>query len=242
MANCIAEVMNHDVLSFAAITPARSALDLMLALHVTTAPVIDGRDHPIGVVSLRELSRATNQSRVRDFVRVPALRASPETSLLDAARLLDEADLHHLVVTNASGELVGFVSSLDLLRGIIGAPARHPETFVHWDSSVGMAFSNDRVLDPEHVGDTPHTAGLVVLVRGGAGRPERVVWVESTLDIKEWLRAYFDDPDALARRMGPSPAGTLRYRYAEISDPSQRDELAFRMREEAQRVVNHGAR
>jgi CBS-domain-containing membrane protein len=98
MANCVAEVMNRDVLSFAASTPARSAQDLMLALRVTTAPVIDERDHPIGVVSLRELARSTLSARVRDFLRAPVLRVSPESSLLDAARLLDEANLHHLVV------------------------------------------------------------------------------------------------------------------------------------------------
>jgi hypothetical protein len=242
MANCVAEVMNRDVLSFAAITPAHSALDLMLALRVTTAPVVDGRDHPTGVISLRELSRAVAHARVGDLLRAPAVRVSPETSLLDAARLLDEVDLHHLVVTDSTGELVGFVSSLDLLRGIIGAPVRHPETFVHWDASVGMAFSNDRVLDAEHVGDTPHAAGLVVLVRGGAGRPERVVWVEATLDIKEWLRSYFDQPDGLTRSAGQTAGGgRLRYRYAEVSDPLQREELAFRVREQAQRIANHGS-
>jgi hypothetical protein len=243
MANCIAEVMNQDVLSFEANTLATSALELMQTLRVTTAPVVDQHGHPAGVVSLRELSRARGFARVGSFMRAPALCVSPQTSLLDASRLLDEADVHHLVVTDATGDLVGFVSSLDLLRGIIGAPARHPDTFVHWDASAGMAFSNDRVLDPEHVGDTPHAAGLVVLVRGGAGRPERVAWVETTLDIKEWLRDYFDDPNALTSRTGKTTSGgSLRYRYAEVGDPSFRDELAFRVREQAQRVANHGPR
>jgi predicted transcriptional regulator len=239
MANQIAEVMNSEVLCFERTTGARAALELMLALGVTTAPVIDERGHPIGLVSMRELAIAKPQSALADLLRSPALVTRPETSLAEAARLLDEADLHHLAVVDKAGGLVGFVSSLDLLRGLIGVPARHPETFVHWDAAAGTAFSNERLLDPEHIDGVPHAPGLMVVSRGGVARPERVAWVEVVDDLKTWLLNYFSHPDELSRTAGRLiKGGALRYRYAELADALECEQIAFRMRTHAQHMLN----
>jgi hypothetical protein len=239
MANRIAEVMNGEVLCFEPDAPARTALELMLTLGVTTAPVIDERGHPIGVTSMRELALAKPHALLAEHLRGPALVARPDTSLTEGARLLDEADVHHLVVVDEDGRLVGFVSSLDLLRGLTGAPARHPDTFVHWDPAAGTAFSNERVLDPEHVDGVPHAPGLLVISRGGVDRPERVAWVEVVDDLKGWLNEYFNHPGELAQRAGWATSdGALRYRYTELADRRQCEETAFRVREHAQRVLN----
>lgn len=239
MAQKVSEVMNHEVLRFDRDAPVPSALALLLRMGLTTAPVVDGNGHPVGVVSLRLLVQAEAGTKVGAVMVTPALVAGPETSLLDAARLLDVANLHHLAVVDEHQGMVGFVSSLDLLRGIIGAPARHPDSFAHWDKETGAAFSNDRPLDPDHIGGTPHAAGLVVIVRGGAGRPERVVWAETTLDIKHWLFVYFDASEGLCLSADLSAGGAaLRYRYAQIDDWRVREEAAFSVRERAQLAID----
>jgi hypothetical protein len=232
MAAHVSEIMNHEVLSFDPDAPARAALSLLLRMGLTTAPVVDEEHHPIGVVSQRELVRAAAGAKVSACMRVPAVVTRPDTPLLDAARLLDEADLHHLAVVGPHRRLIGFVSSLDLLRGMIGAPVSHPESFVHWDDAAGAAFSNDRVLDADQVGDVPATPGLVVITRGGAGRTERVVWAETTLDLQGWLRAYLDGSE-LSDRLGAG-GGQLRYRYAELDDWRLRESAAFVLRAQGQ--------
>jgi hypothetical protein len=232
MAAHVSEIMNHEVLSFDRDAPARAALALLLRMGLTTAPVVDEEHRPIGIVSQRELVRAPAGAKVSACMRVPAVATGPETPLLEAAKLLDEADLHHLAVVGPHRRLIGFVSSLDLLRGLIGAPVAHPESFVHWDEAAGAAFSNDRVLDADHVDGVPATPGLVVISRGGAGRPERVVWAETTLDLGRWLRAYLDDSE-LSERLAAG-RGQLRYRYAQLDDWRLRESAAFVLRAQGQ--------
>lgn len=243
MACQVSEVMNREVLRFERDVSAQAAWAMLLKMGLSTAPVVDGNDHPIGVVSVRWLAAAPEGTRVGACMRAPAVVAEPEMSLLDAARLLDEANLHHLAVVGPDRSLIGFVSSLDLLRGIIGAPARHPDSFVHWDEESGAAFSNDLPLDAEHVGDTPHEKGLVVIVRGGAGRPERVVWAETTLDVKRWLMSYLEGEDLPELRPHLAKSGDLlRFRYAQIDDWRRREEVAFAVREHAQLRADRDAR
>ena len=240
MAERVSEVMNGEVLAFAATAPVRSTWDFLLEMGVSAAPVLDEDDHPVGIVSLRDLASVLPDQPLGAVMRAPAVIVSADATIAEAARLLDRGDLHHLVAVDASGRIAGFVSSLDLLRGLIGAPARHPATFPHVDREVGAVFTDDRPLDPEHIGDTPHAAGIVLLLRGGAGRPERVAWVESTDDIKAWLMRFFSQPlsigDGIAR-----PAlggGGLRYRYTVLDEAATRERVAFRLRERAQHAAN----
>ncbi len=239
MAERVSEIMNREVLSFEAHTPANAALTLLLQMSVTAAPVLDGREHPIGVISLRDLFAAEAGSTVARYMRSPAIVVAASASLGHAARLLDELDAHHLVATDADGRVAGFVSSLDLVRGLSGAPARHPPSFPHYDRASAAVFSDDRRFDPEHVGGVPHAPGIVVVVRGGAGRPERIVAVETTTDLAAWLMRAFSEPEGIAARAGHAITGpAFRYRYSVVDHADRREAMAFALREEAQHAVN----
>ena len=66
---------------------------------------------------------------VKDFMTRQVVTASPESSVLDAARLMLEHKISGLPVVNDGGRLVGIVSEHDLLRrGKNGVQAKRP----HW--------------------------------------------------------------------------------------------------------------
>jgi len=55
---------------------------------------------------------------VADVMSPFILSVRPETALMDAAKLMVDDDVHRLLVT-AEGRLVGIVSSMDVLRGLV---------------------------------------------------------------------------------------------------------------------------
>jgi CBS-domain-containing membrane protein len=76
-----------------------------------------------GVVTLRDLA-----ARAKEPPRAAVTTVSAGASIAEAARALASENLHHLVVVGATGEAIGILSSLDVVRGLLGLPARHPAT------------------------------------------------------------------------------------------------------------------
>ena len=54
--------------------------------------------------------------KVGDFMTRRVISVAPETSLLDAARLMLQHNVSGLPVVNAAGQVVGIISEHDLLR------------------------------------------------------------------------------------------------------------------------------
>jgi CBS domain-containing protein len=99
--------------------------DEMVVRHLTWAPVLDG-DALVGVVSAWDL---LHLRAARESGETPAWRActyrpltvTPDTTVAEAARLMREKHVHHLLVVSASGKVEGVVSPLDLLSQQAGA-------------------------------------------------------------------------------------------------------------------------
>lgn len=96
----------------------------MMERGVGSAVVLaDGK--PVGIVTDREALRAiaqdidANFAPVRDFLGRNPTTVSPETELLDAARLMREKGFRHLIVVGADGELEGVFSMRDLVVGLL---------------------------------------------------------------------------------------------------------------------------
>jgi CBS-domain-containing membrane protein len=101
------------------------ALHPILDFGVTAVPVLDEDDRPIGVVSLRDI---VNPKLATVRATRPAVCVGVEEPIEDGGRALLEGGVHHVVVIDATGRAVGMLSSLDVVRGLLGEAAKHPDS------------------------------------------------------------------------------------------------------------------
>jgi CBS domain-containing protein len=176
----VREIMNGELFCVGPDDPAASTVQGILSMGITAAPVLDGDRRPLGVVSLRDLIEAGNGARVSERMTSPAVVVRDDAGIADAARLVGETGHRHLVVVEETGCAVGMVSTVDLVRALVGLPARHPGSFPHFDRGTGLTWTDDIALDDSHLDVAPDGPGLILLVHDAPGVPRRVVWVESS--------------------------------------------------------------
>lgn len=145
----VAEVMTREVVAVAPETSLHAAARVLKQHGISGAPVVASNKRPIGVVSLSDLvdvdvttspregyalfyrvgetwSTETvpevlpTLGRVEDVMMPTVVTVDEDTSLHDAASRLIELGIHRLIVTRDE-ELVGVVTSIDLLRGFVEA-------------------------------------------------------------------------------------------------------------------------
>lgn len=221
MALQVEEIMNREVFSAAPDDDADQVLARLLRMGLSSAPVLDGARRPVGMVSLRDLAGARPGARVAEHMSTPAVGLGPAASIEEAARLLAETGYHHLVVIDEEGVVAGVLSTLDVLRGLTGLPARHPSVFPHYDHRTGMRWTDDTVLEPERVEAAPSGPGVLALVHGDRYLPEIIIRVESTEDVRGRLREMLDRPSAFGLSYWLA-RGNLRFRAATVHDQERR--------------------
>jgi CBS domain-containing protein len=252
MANFVREIMNRELFTVTADARSADVLETLLEYGITAAPVVDDHQQPIGVTSLRDVLcnvhghghgngyGSTSQSHISS----PAITIGIDAKVEDAARVMAEHNLHHLIAVGANGRVAGMVSSLDLVRALVGFPIQHPPTFPHRDTELGLviSWSDPLPLTMEHFSTVPSTAGVLVLSQGGAKQVEHDVWAEDCNVLRTRLVDLLETPQeapGLARLLGSSWAASakpsltmtnLRFRFTEISDPRERASVARRIR------------
>jgi CBS domain containing-hemolysin-like protein len=154
--------------------------DLMLDGKLHGVPVVDAGGSLVGIVTSSDLVEewAPEQGVVTVMTdRVQTV--SPHTSVVDAARAMLAARIHHLVVVDPSG-VVGVLSSFDLLHELAG----EVETAATVEApGRATAKPGDVVVIRGHSIDRQERRGVIVDTRGPDGTPPFVV---------RWL----DDPHA----------------------------------------------
>ncbi len=128
VARTVGELMTGDVIVAQVDLPLAQAAALMDAHRVSGLPVVDRAGRLVGVVSQTDLLHArTTESlwsawpglAVRHLMTHPAVSVTPDLSLEDAARLMEERKIHRLVVTEADGDRpIGVLSISDLVRSM----------------------------------------------------------------------------------------------------------------------------
>jgi CBS domain-containing protein len=140
------DVMRKRVLTLSPDQKVREAAALFLKHKTTGAPVVDADGRLLGVLSQRDIiRRADEQERgrvpafyyegdrialssdpvslgeapVKELMTRRVLKVSPRASLRDVGRIMTSKKIHRVIVAEA-GELRGVISSLDLIRGLIG--------------------------------------------------------------------------------------------------------------------------
>lgn len=191
------------------------ALHYLVALGISGAPVVNEDDVVVGFVSWRDLINADRKMSVSTLMSSPAAVVDADEDITTAVSILCERNIHHLVCIDEQGHAVGFVGSLDVLRGVTGRPVPHPDAFPHWDPETGLSWSNDARFDRAAVAELkPKMPGLFALIAPGKAQPDRVVWVEAVVDVAEHLARMFDEP-----RQAPP----------HLADAIHRGELWFRV-------------
>lgn len=215
MAVQVSEIMNHELLSVGAGDKASDVLALLLSYGVTAAPVLDDGRRPVGFVAVRDLAGAPEGAHVLSRMNAPADVVPMHATIREAAALMTERSRHHLVCVDETGRAVGFVGTLDVLRGLLGSPVPHPESFAHQDPKTGLAWSDEALLTFDHAEQTPAGPGVLVLIEATPGRPNRVVWSEGTDDIRRRLRDVLSRPgEAPPHLLDAAISGRLWFRCA----------------------------
>jgi CBS domain-containing protein len=230
MAIRVKEIMNREVFSLHSEDSADDALADLIALGITGAPVVDAKGSPLGVLSLRDLAGRREGDTAGQLMTRPAAVVREQDAIAQAGRLLAETGYHRLVVIDGEGHAVGLVSALDVVRGLLGVPAVHPASFPHLDPELGLVWTDDQPLVAGGLEGAPDGPGLIVLVHGGAGVPERVVWAEAAHDVYARLTDMLSTPQAdqpvLAYWLG---RGSLRFRAAAVREADLRKQALQRL-------------
>jgi CBS domain-containing protein len=122
----VAELMTRDPIVANVDMPLLKAAQLMDLHRVTGLPVIDDGGRLIGVISQTDLLHARTTEAlwqawpgltVRHLMSQPAVAVRSDTTIAEAAELMERARIHRVVVLAADGETpIGILSVTDLVR------------------------------------------------------------------------------------------------------------------------------
>jgi len=229
----VSEIMNREVFSVGPEESANATRAAILALGITGVPVVDDKGRPLGLVSLRDLVEEKPGTTAGERMTRPAAAVPADVRLGEAARRLARTRYHRLIVVDARGQVVGMVSAVDIIRGLMGLPAPHPASFPHLDRETGLSWTDDLPLDLDEIHAAPDGPGVLALLHGGAGVAERVLWAESAESVRHRLKEMLTavQPGLLGAWL---EHGGLRFRAASAPDAAERsDALAAILREVA---------
>ncbi len=100
-------------------------MDLMVRRHIGCVPIVDERGRPIGMVTkfdaveqqLAELCAGGKRPATAGELMMPlALALDEHATVGDAAAMMAIEDVHHVVIVDDSGALIGVVSTMDIVR------------------------------------------------------------------------------------------------------------------------------
>lgn len=143
----VRDVMTKDLFALAPDTSLETAARMFAQRHITGAPVVNAEGETVGVISIADLVdpdrdrgneegypvyyrvtdgwaapmgdvTAVRSGRVDEVMTHAVVSTDQDNSVLDAAKVMLGAGIHRLLVTS-EGQLVGLVSSTDLLRGFV---------------------------------------------------------------------------------------------------------------------------
>lgn len=219
MALLVEEIMNRELFSARPTDRVAELITYFTAFGIGASPVQDPYGRLQGIISLRDLIRADANDTVAEHMSRSPVTIEPKSTIDEAARLIANTGYHRLPVVDAEQRLVGIVSSLDLVRALVGEPARHPGAFAHFSEDTGLLWSDDVPLDLDRIEAAPESTGVLALVHGGAGKRERIVWAERAENLRRRLLDMLTRPapenSPLAHWLAQSP---VRFRWAELTD------------------------
>ncbi len=124
----VADVMTIDPVTVAVDDSIETAEHLLATFRVSGLPVVDGGGRLVGVLSrtdllldsgptMKQLVRGRASGlRVGELMTSPALTVSLSATLVEAARVMHQEQVHRLVVVDESDVPIGVLSATDFVR------------------------------------------------------------------------------------------------------------------------------
>lgn len=126
-----AELMGRQVLCLNENSSLAEAIDFLVRNRISGVPVVDDRDHPVGVLTLRDIARVVNDEigtgfpfeelkrvKVRKVMTTPAITVSEGASLSEVLDLFMANQIHRVFVVKSDGKISGVISTFDVIRWI----------------------------------------------------------------------------------------------------------------------------
>ena len=120
----VADAMSRNVLCVREDLPLAECRRQLLERGITGAPVVDGSERPIGIISRSDLLARVELldfGVVRDLMSPLAFTLTEAASLTQAAALMAYEGVHRLPIVSPAGRVVGILSAMDVAAWL----ARH---------------------------------------------------------------------------------------------------------------------
>jgi CBS domain-containing protein len=112
----ISDLMTEKVMSATPHQTVGHVRDVMQTHSVNCMPVVDSDGTPVGIVTSTDVLRAEKDGTPISKIMTESVYTVPQYSDVSlAARIMRNHEIHHVLVTHES-QLIGIVSSFDLLR------------------------------------------------------------------------------------------------------------------------------
>jgi CBS domain-containing protein len=96
---------------------------LMVEQHLGCMPIVDERNHPVGMVTkfdlVEELGGDLSIRTAADIMMPIAFTLDEHATIAHAASLMALEDLHHVMIVSSAGVLLGLISSKDIVRWLV---------------------------------------------------------------------------------------------------------------------------
>ncbi len=205
----VGELMTSAVVHVRPDTSFKEIARLLAEHDITSVPVLDDQDRPLGVVSEADLLRhqavaedpaglvpspslsegdlaRSRATTAQGLMSSPAVCARPEWTVVEAARLMDQRGFKRLVVVDEAGRLIGVVSRSDLLRVFLRRDPAIREEIRHDVLARLLGLSVDEIDVKVHEGEVTLTGTLehrsvIAALTGLCGGVDGVVSVTEDL-------------------------------------------------------------
>ncbi|MDH4077394.1 MAG: CBS domain-containing protein [Acidimicrobiia bacterium] len=114
----IGDLMTGDLIAVEASDAVGAARRLLLESGLHALPVLDSRGEAVGMITGSDLADVTANEAVGTIMSGPLVSLEYTASVSQAAAVMRNEHIHHLVVTD-NGETVGLLSSYDLLYMLV---------------------------------------------------------------------------------------------------------------------------
>ena len=120
----IGDIMSREVVTVPLGLDLDSLATLLIERSLSRVPVVDAQGRVVGIVSKTDLvedrQRDAHSSTAEDIMVESVLSLSESATITEASRVMAANNIHGAPVVSPAGDLVGYLSALDILAWLSG--------------------------------------------------------------------------------------------------------------------------